>query len=230
MNLDAVINFFKWIDRIPSTVKTVIIVVLCSIGIINYSKTQSEDILRQYSAFKKIEEQKAEEYTLKTASEVNRCIEDIAKKDSSAFNVILLNYHNTQQSLQGYSYLYLNCLTEKPRGLNSEPVKEYWTNLQYTYYEDELSKIHNSEFLRISDIEDIRTVMPKMYKRLKVSGAKAAAFYTIEGVRSPIGMIVILYNHPKTYNVGYYPQVVASNIQKLAVILDYQNLNKAVND
>lgn len=230
MNLDIVINFFKQIDKIPSTVKTAIIVILCSIGIINYSKTQSEDILRQYSIFKKIEEQKAEEYTLETASEVNRCIEDIAEKDTAAYNVILLNYHNTQQSLQGYSYLYLNCLTEKPKGINSEPVREYWDNLQYTYYEDELRKIHNSEFLRISDIEDIKGTMPKMYKRLKISGARSAAFYTIEGVKSPIGMVVILYNNPKTYTVGYYPQVVASNIQKLAVILDYQNLNKAVND
>lgn len=230
MTLDIIPKLFRQIDKIPSTIKTIIIVILCSIVVINYSKTQSEDILRQYSIFKKIEEQKAEEYTLRTASEVNRCIEDIAKKDTAAYNVILLSYHNTQQSLQGYSYLYLNCLTEKPKGIHSEPVREYWTNLQYTYYEDELSKIHSSEFLRISNIEDIRGTMPKMYKRLKISGAKSAAFYTIEGFRSPIGMIVVLYNYPKTYTVGYYPQVVASNIQKLAVLLDYQNLNKAIND
>lgn len=54
--------------------------------------------------------------------------------------------------------------------------------------------------------------MPKIYRRLKMSGAKAAAFYTIEGVKNPIGMIVVLYNTPKTYYVGYYPEVVASDI------------------
>lgn len=228
MTLDTITSAFKQIDKIPGVIKTFIIVILFGVLLINYIKTQNERILRQYTLFTEIKEQKAEEYTLATASDINNCINDIAIKDTAAYNVLLLSYHNTQKSLQGYRYLFLNCLTEKPKGLEGETLKEYWTNLEYIYYEDELSKIHNQEYLRISNIEKIRSTMPKIYKRLKMSGAKAAAFYTIEGVKNPIGMIVVLYNTPKTYYVGYYPEVVAHDIQKLAVILDYQNVNQTV--
>lgn len=226
MSLDTITSVFRWIDRIPSTIKTVIIVVLFGILTVNYIKTQNEDIIRQYMHFTEMTEQKAEEYTLETASDINRYVGDIAKKDTAAYNVILLSYHNTQKSLQGYRYLYLNCLTEKPRGIEAEPLREYWTNLEYIYYEDELSKIHNSEYLRIKDIESIKTTMPKLYRKLKLSGAKSAAFYTIEGMRSPIGMIVVLYDHTKEYHLGYYMEVISSDIQKLAVLLDYKAANK----
>jgi len=128
--------------------------------------------------------------------------------------------------LQGYRYLYLHCLTEKPKGIDIEPVKEFWANLEYIYYEDELRKIHDSEFLIIQDIELIRTSMPKFYRKLKLSGASSAVFCTIEGVKNPIGLIVILYNHPIKYNPGYYMLTLSSDIQKLAILLDYKAVNK----
>jgi len=47
----------------------------------------------------------------------------IAEKDEEAFDVLLLNYHNNTQSLQGYKYLYLSCLTEAPRTLDTPTLK-----------------------------------------------------------------------------------------------------------
>lgn len=226
MSLDTIASVFKWIDKIPSAIKTILIVVLFGLLAINYIKTQNEEILRQYSQFTEMKEEKAEQYTLDTASDINRCVGDIAKRDTAAYNVLLLSYHNTQKSLQGYRYVYLNCLTEKPKGLDAEPLREYWTNLEYIYYEDELSKIHNNEFLRIADIENIKSTMPKLYRKLKLSGAKSAAFYTIEGAKNPIGMIVLLYNNNKDYYLGYYMEVISADIQKLAVLLDYQTISK----
>lgn len=226
MSIDTIVSVFKLINKLPSCAKTVIIVGLFGLLAVNYIKTQNETILRQYNAFMEMKEQKAEQYTLETASDINRYIGSIAEKDTSAYNVLLLNYHNTQTSLQGYRYLYLNCLTEKPKGLETEPLREFWTNLEYIYYEDELRKIHSNEYLRIPDIEMIRASMPKFYKRLKLSGAKSAAFYTIEGTRSPIGLIVILYKDTKEYPQDYYMKVLSLEVQKLAVLLDYKTANK----
>jgi hypothetical protein len=45
--------------------------------------------------FTEMTEQRAEEYTLETAADINRYVEDIAKRDTAAYNVILLSYHNT---------------------------------------------------------------------------------------------------------------------------------------
>lgn len=222
MSLDTITSVFRRIDMIPSHWKTFIIIILFGLLSINYLRTQNENILRQYTMFKEMQEQEAETYALETAADINKCISDIAKKDTAAYNVVLLSYHNTQKSLQGYSYLYLDCLTEKPKGIDADPLREFWTNLQYTYYEDELSKIHNSEYLRISDIETIRQSMPKFYRKLKLSGAEAVGLYTIEGVKSPIGMVIVLYNHKISFPIEHFMRNVAPDIQKLAVLLDYK--------
>jgi hypothetical protein len=44
--------------------------------------------------------------------------------NENAFNVLLLNYHNNTQSLQGYKYLYLSCLTEAPKTLDTPPIRQ----------------------------------------------------------------------------------------------------------
>lgn len=219
MKLDLFVKIVKYINNIPACAKTVIIIILAGLLFINYIERQNKNILEQYGIFTEQQEQKAESYTLETASSINRYVSDIAKKDRECFNVLLLSYHNTQKSLQGYRYLYLSMLTEKPKGIESEPVKEYWNNLEYIYYEDELTRIHDSECLVISDIENIKITMPKIYKKLKISGAQSATFYTLEGVTNPIGLIIILYKDKPSYNIN-----IITEIQRLAVLLDYKNL------
>ena len=226
MRLDIIEKIIKYINKIPSCAKTCIIVVLCGIIFINYIGYQNRDLLKQYNVFTQEKEQIAENYTFETASTINRCVSDISKKDTACYNVMLLNYHNTQKSLQGYRYLYLNCLTEKPKGLEYEPLRDYWTNLEYVYYEDELSKIHDKEYLVIRNIDNIQTTMPKIYKKLKMSGAESAIFYTIHGMRNPIGLIIILYDKPITVRPNDLILDIITDIQKLAVVLDYENCKK----
>jgi hypothetical protein len=60
---------------------------------------------------------------MNTAVEINEQVQLIASKDNEAFNVLLLNYHNNTQSLQGYKYLYLSCLTEAPKSLDTHTLK-----------------------------------------------------------------------------------------------------------
>lgn len=224
MKLDFIVNSFKYINNLPGCVKSCIITFLLGIIFINYIEKQNMNILKQYTQNTEIAEQQAEQYTINTASDINRYISDIAEKDRDAYDVILLSYHNTQKSLQGYRYLYLNCLTEKLIGIDSEPLKDYWSNLDYIYYEDELSKIHNLEFLLISNVDDMQVTMPKFYRKLRLSGAKSAAFYTIEGLNNPIGMVVILYKEPHANNKNV--EKILFDIQKLALLLDYQNVKK----
>ena len=223
MRLDIIEKIIKYINKIPSYAKTWIIVILCGVIFINYIQYQNRDLLKQYNIFTQEKEQLAENYTFETASSINRCVSDISKKDTLCYNVMLLNYHNTQKSLQGYRYLYLNCLTEKPKGIECEPLRDYWSNLEYIYYEDELSRIHDREYLIIRNVDNIRFTMPKIYKKLKMSGAQAAVFYTIQGKNIPVGLIVILYDNILTVDVSKSMIDIFTDIQKLAVLLDYEN-------
>ena len=75
-------------------------------------------------------------------------------------------------------------------------LRQQWNKLDYIYYADELSKIHNQGIVYIEDLESMRIYFPKYYYILKASGAKAATFFTLEGYNSAIGLVVILYAMP----------------------------------
>lgn len=224
-----VVNFLKrvwnFVDQLNTQLKTIIIVVLVVLLTGFYFNETTKNILSDYIETQEKEDQKLDKYTMEIAPKIHQCIQSIAKEDEDCFNVLLLNYHNSRKSLQGIRYLYLNCIAETPKGIENEQVKQYWSDLEYIYFQDELYKIHNQGFLRIQDIENIKQTLPKFYKKLVVSEAKAAAFYPIEGTESPIGMIVVLYKEPKVYQPGSYMEEISPQIQKLSTLLDYPNLS-----
>lgn len=191
--------------------------------------SQITDTTKQYIA-EKFEEsilqnKQAEQYSMKASVDINRQIQLIAEKDEDAFDVLLLNYHNNTQSLQGYKYLYLSCLTEAPESLDTPLIGQQWNRIDYIYYADELSKIHAQSFVQISNIEQMKLSLPKLYRLVKASDAKAISFFTIEGKDQAIGMVVILYKQEKQYTLEY-PKVILPTIQKLALLLDYESIKK----
>lgn len=191
--------------------------------------SQITDTTKQYIA-EKFEEsilqnKQAEQYSMKASVDINRQIQLIAEKDTDAFDVLLLNYHNNTQSLQGYKYLYLSCLTEAPESLDTPLIGQQWNRIDYIYYADELSKIHAQSFVQISNIEQMKLSLPKLYRLVKASDAKAISFFTIEGKDQAIGMVVILYKQEKQYTLEY-PKVILPAIQKLALLLDYESIKK----
>lgn len=191
--------------------------------------SQITDTTKQYIT-EKFEEsilqnKQAEQYSMKASVDINRQIQLIAEKDEDAFDVLLLNYHNNTQSLQGYKYLYLSCLTEAPESLDTPLIGKQWNKIDYIYYADELSKIHNQSFVQIPNIEQMKYNLPKLYRLVKASDAKAISFFTIEGKDQAIGMVVILYKQEKQYNLEY-PKVILPAIQKLALLLDYESIKK----
>lgn len=191
--------------------------------------SQITDTTKQYIS-EKFEEsilqnKKAEQYSMEASVDINRQVQLIAEKDKDAFDVLLLNYHNNTQSLQGYKYLYLSCLTEAPESLDTPLIGKQWNKIDYIYYADELSKIHNQSFVQIPNIEQMKYNLPKLYRLVKASDAKAISFFTIEGKNQAIGMVVILYKQEKQYDLEY-PKVILPSIQKLALLLDYENIKK----
>lgn len=191
--------------------------------------SQITDTTKQYIS-EKFEEsilqnKKAEQYSMEASVDINRQVQLIAEKDKDAFDVLLLNYHNNTQSLQGYKYLYLSCLTEAPESLDTPLIGKQWNKIDYIYYADELSKIHNQSFVQIPNIEQMKYNLPKLYRLVKASDAKAISFFTIEGKDQAIGMVIILYKQEKQYNLEY-PKVILPSIQKLALLLDYESIKE----
>ena len=218
-------NFLKkvwdFINNIRPETRSLIIILL--FGFILYS--QITDSTRGMINSKIQEEilhnKKAEKYSRETSIELNYQVKLIAEKDRDAFDVLLLNYHNNTQSLQGYKYLYLSCLTEAPRCLDTPLIGKQWNKIDYTYYADELARIHHQSFIQFENIEQMATSLPKLYRLVRSSDAKAVSFFTIEGHDSQIGLIVLLYNEYKKYDYNYARGILPC-IQRLALLLDYE--------
>lgn len=228
MNLDWLKKIWDFINGLNSQVKTIIIVILLLLAGFGCMKYYNQNIIKDYVEVVEEKERAAEEYTLELAPFINECILEIQKNDEDCQNVLLLNYHNSKKSLQGFRYLYLNCITEKPKGLDSEPVKMYWSELEYIYYEDEFGRIHDNGSLLVTDVDSIKTTFPKIYRKLISCNSKAAAFYPIEGIRTPIGMVVILYKEPNQLHDIEYVNNISPQIQRLSTLLDYPNIKQAI--
>lgn len=174
----------------------------------------------------KIEKIEAEKYTETVTPLIKNQLRYILMSDPDASNVILLSYHNNNHSSQGFSYKYITYLTEEPK--DDEPLhEEDFRELSYVSYGEEFQKIHNTKYLRIDSIGSLYQNYPKLYRKIKNSGAKAVAFYPIEGVMQPVGMLIVLYNNssPK-YSLGFYVKTVSPRIQRLAILLDYNHFKK----
>ena len=225
MNLNWIKYLWRIIDKIHPETKSLVIIIL--FGWVLYSQITGETgrIMSERFEQEIISTKKAEQYSMETAIEINQQVQLIAEVDREAFDVLLLNYHNNTQSLQGYKYLYLSCLTEAPRSLDTPTLQQQWNKLDYIYYADELSKIHSQSFVKFEDVEDMGYSLPKLYRLVKASEAEAVSFFTIEGHSSQIGIIIILYKEPGKYDYRYAGDILP-HIQKLALLLDYEKISK----
>lgn len=225
MILQQIKKVWEALNKIHPETRSLIIMIL--FGYVLYSQigivTRQE--MQEKSREEALQTKRAEQYSMETSVEICNQVKLISEKDRDAFDVLLLNYHNNTQSLQGYKYLYLSCLTEAPRDLDTPPLRQQWNRIDYVYYADELSKIHNQGIVQIEDIETISNSLPKMYRLIKASDAKAVSFFTIEGHDSAIGIILILYKEPKKYDKDYHGSILPC-IQKLAILLDYENVKQ----
>ena len=225
MNLNYFRDVLGIVNRIHPETRSIIIILL--FGWILYSQITGETGQQIKDRFEQeiVSNKKAEQYSMETGIEINQQVQEIAEIDKDAFDVLLLNYHNNTQSLQGYKYLYLSCLTEAPRSLDTPTLQKQWNRLDYIYYADELAKLHRQSFVSFPDIEKMGLQLPKMYRLVKASDAKAISFFTIEGHDNPIGLIVVFYKEPKIYDKLYAGRILP-HIQKLALLLDYEKVKK----
>ena len=225
MILDWLKKCWELLNKINPETRSLIIILL--FGWILYSQitTETAKQIEEKHRQEIVKNKKAEQYSMNAAIEINEQIQLIADKDKNAFDVILLNYHNNTQSLQGYKYLYLSCLTEAPRTLDTPTLKQQWNKLDYVYYADELAKIHGQSFVQFENIEQMGHNLPKLYRLVKASDAQAVSFFTIEGHNSQIGLVVLFYKEYRKYDYQFARGILPC-IQKLAILLDYDKIGK----
>lgn len=222
-------KLWSCINSISSEMKTLIIVLLSLLLILYYNKETTSELIEQIKTEQTLPNEDVESYTFEMSEQINNYVDIITTADHNSFSVLLLNYHNTIKSVQGLPYIYLNCIVEKTKDYKKVGVSEYWRELQYIDYFDELNVVHSEGQLYISNLDSAIVNFPKLVKKLQICGAKAAHFYPIEGLNNPIGMVVILYDHNVQHDLNFYLKFIDPSIQKLSTILDSPNIEKYQN-
>ena len=124
-------NLWRILNKISPETRSLIIIFLFGYVLYSQITDTTKDYITQKFQEEVLHNKKAERYSMETSVELNRQVQLIADKDKDAFDVLLLNYHNNTQSLQGYKYLYLSCLTEAPRCLDTPLIQQQWNKIDY---------------------------------------------------------------------------------------------------
>lgn len=220
MNLDWLKKLWNFVDSLNSTLKTFIIVILCSIAVVQYVEYNNKQVLQDHEASLQDDNIKKEIQAMEIASKINDYMLHIQNEADGNFNVILLSYHNSTHSLQGLSYIYLNCISEVPDDYTVPVIRQYWKDLEYSYYVDELQKIHNEGYIRIDNVDTFNSIFPKMCRQLRMCEAQAAIIYPLQGTYLPSGLVLILFKEPLVDNGTRHNDQIAPWIQKLSILLN----------
>lgn len=227
MILDFLQKLYTFVSKLSSDVKTLIIIIMFFI----ISTLTYQDLGNRiaHDAVKTSVESKiqAEEYSIEMTPKINSIARQIVLSDGALCNVILMSYHNTQTSSQGFSYRYITGLTEEGTWEHTKSYFNNWRELSAINFGEELTKIHRLKYLRVDSIDTMKKEYPKLYYQVRDCDAQSVAFYPIEKRGSAVGMIIILYKETKKYNLGYYMKTIEPFAGELADILDYMGyLNK----
>lgn len=224
-------QLWTFIEGLPNGVKTIIIIVLSGVilyyGIVN----NFESCIRDINQKNPIEMQEEEKYAIEMAEPINQCLREISDKDKDTYDIILLTYHNTKKTMQGFSYIYIDYLTDYKNDPSKPQVKKFFKELDWIYYSDELKTLQDQSYYRCNNLSELQEKYPKLYYDVfRELNPEALAIYNIQGVDSPLGLLIILYNKPKHYYLGYSNTIIYPYLQQLASILDYNNIKKKMNN
>lgn len=219
------------IETLPNNIKSLIIFFIIGLALYYGIDNSLEHYIKYIDQKAPLEIQAEEKYAIEMAEPINQCLKEISVKDKDTYDVILLTYHNTKKTMQGFSYIYMDYLTDYKTDPSKPQVKKFFKELDWIYYSDELKTLQDQNYYRCNSLDSLKIKYPKLYYDVfQELNPKALAIYTVQGVDSSLGLLIILYDKPKKYYLGYSNTVIYPYLQQLASILDYNNIKRKVND
>lgn len=208
------------IDRMPTTLKTLIIFLTGIIAFYIGTDYIANNTVAEVFLKVKKDKKESEDYTKSIAPKINTEVNNILNSDTNISNVLLINYHNSTESINGLSYLYMTTLAE---AYSDSSIKKEWREVYYIDYASELDKIHKKTASIIN--VDCNNKFPLLSKRLKYCNSNYSVWFTLRGVTSEIGVLVIIYKNEPPTEMVYYSKNILDGVNRLIMLLDYENRN-----
>lgn len=229
--LDYLIQFYKWLDRLPCQIKTMLILTLIGVIILSLANNNIKSYIdKKYNSEKELLIQQ-ETYLEKVAPQINDLMEDIMLGDSCMSNIILLNYHNSLISSNGLAYKHLTAISEKFRGLDNYPCIDFWTDLDYINFINEIQKVNQNDFTIIDQDTTSRIRFPNFWYKLKKCDFNYAVLYPIRGTEESIGLLIIIYKDKlPNIDLKYSHDIIYPGLHKLSILLEFNNIKNNYED
>ena len=225
------VQFYNWLDKLPCQIKTILILTLIGVVFMSLANDNIKSYIDQRYKNERELLNKQESYLEKVAPQINNLMDEIIHRDSCMSNVILLNYHNSLMSSSGLAYKRLTGISEKFRGLDNSPCIDFWADLDYINYIDEIQKINQSDFTIIDQDPNNKIRFPNFSYKLKKCEFKYAVLYPLRGTEEAIGMLIVIYKEDMpNINLQYCHDIIYPSLYKLTILLDFNNIKKNYED
>ena len=142
-------------------------------------------ILDKFEEMKAREHTEKMEITLKNSQIINTEIENLRYR-TGADRVLLLQFHNSKESLSGLPFIYLTA-TAEAIDYNVKPVAEGYEAVKTSLYP--FMTFITKEGYFCGDIEDLRDIDKALAYRMQGNDVQHLAFQYLEG-EHPLGLIV----------------------------------------
>lgn len=154
--------------------------------------------------------------TLKNSQIINTELENLRYR-TGADRVILLQFHNSKQSLSGLPFIYLTA-TAEALDYNVIPVAEQYESVKTSIYPF-MSYITREGYF-CGDVEELRTLDKALAYRMQGNDVHHLAFQYIEG-EQPLGLLVCTFTKDvdETHNCGEIEHQIRRTSNKIAVLL-----------
>lgn len=206
------------VDKIPTTLKnTIIFIGVCLFLYIGGNYIAKNTIAEAFSKMK-TDKKKSETYTVEIAPKINYIVNAILDSDTNISNVLLMNYHNSTESVNGLSYLYMTTLAE---AYEEKSIRNEWRELLYIDYAIEMDKLHRKTMVNVNSLE--MNSYPLLSKRLNYCDVKYSTWFGLTGKSSNIGVLVIIYKNAPPLEMSYYSRCILESRLMLIRLLDYEN-------
>jgi hypothetical protein len=156
------------------------------------------------------------EITLKNSQIINTEVENLRYR-TGADRVILLQFHNSKQSLSGLPFIYLTA-TAEALDYNVIPVAEQYEAVKTSIYPFMTYITREGYFC--GDIEELRTLDKALAYRMQGNDVHHLAFQYIEG-EHPLGLLVCTFTKDvdETHNCAEIEHQIRKTSNKIAVLL-----------
>ena len=197
------------VDGFPAWIKNALIVVLIMAAPFVASRITTSEVASNRRT--------AESYAMENSLLIQSYMNEILCSGNGIKSVMLLSYHNSTESLHGYQYLYVSSFTCAP--VNDELLDD-WDKVKFTPYSKELQYVHRHKMRTVVESPCTDRNVEALSRKLASQGMERNVLYTINGLKNPIGILVVTFEGQVNFRSEY---VIFDKISRLAIILDYEN-------